>query len=140
MLRKITRTTNVGSMFWGQHWPHRWCVVEVPKLGQQQYFNCWNFSVGPILGQCQHANNDVLPTTPTITQCWPNDCLLSGITCTVIYTVNKKFRASLGWTFIFTPWNCQFKYYFHRLRAETEEKKKREKLNSCRSVTQALVS
>ena len=55
----------------------RWCIVKGPTLGQQQYSNCWNFSVGPMLGQCQHANNDVLPTTPTITQPWPNDCLLS---------------------------------------------------------------
>ena len=41
------------------------CIVEVPTLGQQQGFNCWNFSVGPMLDQCQHANNDVLPTTPS---------------------------------------------------------------------------
>ena len=30
-----------------------------------------------VLGQGQHANNDVLPTTPTITQRWSNVCLLS---------------------------------------------------------------
>ena len=36
-----------------------------------------NFSVGPMLVQCQHANNDVLPTTLTIAQRWPNDWLLS---------------------------------------------------------------
>ena len=81
MLRKITLLLS-ASMFFGptlapQPKTHRWGVVEVPTLGQQQYFNCWNFSVGPMLGQCQHAN-DVLPTTPTITQHWPNNCLLSG--------------------------------------------------------------
>ena len=40
-----------------------------------------------MLGQCQHANNDVLPTTPnnqqpttpTITQHWPDDCLQYGL-------------------------------------------------------------
>ena len=32
-----------------------------------------------MLGQCQHANNNVLPTTLSITQRWPNDCLLSGV-------------------------------------------------------------
>ena len=37
-------------------------------LDQQQYFNWWYFNVEPMLNQCQHANNDVLPTTPTITQ------------------------------------------------------------------------
>ena len=31
-----------------------------------------------VLGPCQHANNDVLPTTSTITQRYPNDCMLSG--------------------------------------------------------------
>ena len=46
---------------------HYWCVVVGPTLGQL-YFNCWNLSLGPLLCQCQHANNDVLPTTPTITQ------------------------------------------------------------------------
>ena len=51
---------------------HSWCVVEVPTLGQQQYFNFWNFSVGPILGQCQLANND---RRVAITHCWPNDSL-----------------------------------------------------------------
>ena len=54
-------------------------LVVGPMLDQQQYFNPWNFWVGPMLGQCQHAINDVLPTTPTITQRWPNDCLLSGM-------------------------------------------------------------
>ena len=49
----------------------------MPTLGQQQYFNCWNLSDGPMLGQWQHANNDMLPTTPTITQRWPNDRLLA---------------------------------------------------------------
>ena len=33
---------------------------------------------GPMLDKCQKANNNVLPTTPTITQRWRNDCLLSG--------------------------------------------------------------
>ena len=37
-----------------------------------------NSTVEPMLGQCQHANNDVLPITPTNNQRWPNDCLLSG--------------------------------------------------------------
>ena len=32
-----------------------------------------NFSVGPIVGQCQHAYNDLLTTSQTITQRWPND-------------------------------------------------------------------
>ena len=76
-------STIVGSMFF---WPtlaqqlkiHRWCLVKVATLGQQQYFNCWNFSVGPTLGQCQYVKNNVLPITPTITQRWLNDCLLSG--------------------------------------------------------------
>ena len=36
------------------------------------------YSVGPMFGQCQHANNDLLPVTPTISQRWLNDCLLSG--------------------------------------------------------------
>ena len=44
---------------------HRWCVDEVAMLGQQQYVNCSNFSIGPTFGQYQHANNDVLHTTPS---------------------------------------------------------------------------
>ena len=58
---------------------HRWCEVVGPTLGQQQCFNCWNVCVGPMFGQCQHANDDVLPTTPTITQRWPSNWFLSGI-------------------------------------------------------------
>ena len=65
-------------MFLGQHWPHRWCVVEVPTLGQQQYFNCWNFSVDPMLGQ-----NSTPTMTCCITQRWPNYCLLSGVSLEV---------------------------------------------------------
>ena len=62
--------------------------------------NCWNFSVGPMLGQCQHVNNDALPITLTITKRWPNDCLLSGsiynwtlrrITMTWIYSLMFAF-------------------------------------------------
>ena len=33
---------------------------------------------GQMLERCQKTNNNVLPTTPTITQRWRNDCLLSG--------------------------------------------------------------
>ena len=81
MWRKITLLQS-ASICWAIIGPntkkkHRWYVVVVPTSGQQQY-NCWNFSVGPMLVQCQHANNNVLPTTPTITQRLPYDCLLSG--------------------------------------------------------------
>ena len=41
------------------------------------FFNYRNFSVGPMLDIRQYANNDVLSTTPTITQRWHNDFLLS---------------------------------------------------------------
>ena len=30
-----------------------------------------------MFGQCQHANTDMLPTTPTITQRWSIDCFLA---------------------------------------------------------------
>lgn len=33
--------------------------------------------LGPMLDRCQKDNNDVLPTTQTITQRWRNDWLLS---------------------------------------------------------------
>ena len=61
---------------------HRWCVVAEPTLGQQQFFDC---SVGPMLSQCQHANNILFPTTPTITKCGAIDCLLSGVGLIIIY-------------------------------------------------------
>ena len=48
-----------------------------------------------MLGQCQRANNDVLPTTPSITQRWPNDCLLSGLTS------RGKINELIFWNFIY---------------------------------------
>ena len=70
MLRKITLLF-FGPTLAPQLKIHRWCVVEFPTLGQQQNFRTL------VLVQCQHANNDVLPTTLTIAQRWPNDWLLS---------------------------------------------------------------
>lgn len=74
----------------GQHWPHYrkstvgYYVVVLPTLVQQYYFNFWNFSVAPMMSQCQHANREVLSTTPFYnTQRWPNICLLSGLLWTV---------------------------------------------------------
>ena len=65
MFRKITLLQST-SKCWAITGPtpqiHRWCVVVGPRLGQQQYFNCQNVNVGLMLDQCQHANNDVLPT------------------------------------------------------------------------------
>ena len=69
MLRNIPvkESANMCCAFFGpllkHHW---WWVVVLPKLGKQQYFNCWNYSVEPILGQCQQTNNNVLPTTPCL--------------------------------------------------------------------------
>ena len=103
MLRKITLLLS-ASMFVPQLKIHRWCVVEVPALGQQQYLYYWNFNVGPLLGQCQHANNDVLPTTPTITQRWPNDCLLSGYALHSFQRVNKNI--SYITKFLYINWFC----------------------------------
>ena len=42
-------------------WANIGLTIQTPPFGQQQYFKCWNFSVGPMLGQCwQPSNNDVL--------------------------------------------------------------------------------
>ena len=49
-----------------------------------------------MLGQCQHANNEVLPTTPTITQRWPNDCWLSGVPVRFVESSKSLSEESLG--------------------------------------------
>ena len=48
-----------------------------------------------MLGQCQHANNDVLPTTTTITKRWPSDCLLSGELQALIFVLVYLLSNSL---------------------------------------------
>ena len=70
MLRKITRLLQSTCMCWLHYLKstYRWCVVLRPTLGQEQYMH--------VLHLFQHANNEVLPATPTITQRWPNNCLL----------------------------------------------------------------
>ena len=52
MLRKIILSQS-ASMSWA-------IIAQLlihQTLGQQQYFNCINFRVGPMLAKCQHANN-----------------------------------------------------------------------------------
>ena len=56
LLRKITLLLSAsifGPTLAPQLKIHRWCVVEVPTLGQQQYFTCCNFSVGPMSARQQ---------------------------------------------------------------------------------------
>ena len=58
----------------------RWTIVGIfwpDDLGPTPFGQQAN--IGPMFGQCQHANNDVFPTTTTITQRWPTDCLLPGM-------------------------------------------------------------
>lgn len=43
-----------------------------------------------MLGQCQNANNDVLPSTPTSTKRWRNDLLLSGMFCLFLQKQKNK--------------------------------------------------
>ena len=69
---KITKITldsgiTIGKHVLGHYLPHysnpplvRSCSANI-KLGQQQYYSCSKISVGPMLGQCQHSNNGVLP-------------------------------------------------------------------------------
>ena len=62
----------------GHHWPHNsksivaWCVVEGQTLDQQHYFNCWNFSVGPMLGQYVNTSKWIVANNsnhfPTLAQ------------------------------------------------------------------------
>ena len=81
MIRKITllRSASICWTIIGSttQKPHCFVVVGL-TMGQQHYINYGNFSVGPMLGQYQWPNNGVLQATPTITEGWPNDWLLSG--------------------------------------------------------------
>ena len=61
-----------------------------------------SFTVGKdVLGHHmpQHANNDVLPTTPTITQLWPDHCFLYGLTLKYRQNIgaNKSVAMQSGW-------------------------------------------
>ena len=81
MLWKINRLQSASSVF-GIIGP----TSQKPPLvhsssansGQSKVLQLLSFSFGPMLGQCQDGNNDVLPTTLTITQRWPIDMMLSG--------------------------------------------------------------
>ena len=62
-----------------------WAIIDPTTQNSPLVRGC-RTDVGPttelqslVLGQCQHANKDVLPTTSTITQHCLNDCLLSGL-------------------------------------------------------------
>ena len=80
MIRKITLLRS-ASMFWtiisSTTKKPRCFVVVGQTMGQQHNLNYGNFSVVPMLGQYQWPNNCVLQATPTITEGWPNDWLLS---------------------------------------------------------------
>ena len=54
---------------------HRLCVVAGPRVLQPLNF------VGPKPGKCQHANNDVLPITPTIAHVGPTIACYLGLSC-----------------------------------------------------------
>ena len=80
MLREITPLQS--AIMCGHYWPHnsnpslvRSCRANVGPT--TVYFNCWNFSVGPRLGQCQHANKDMLKYSKPLSNVGPTiDCYL----------------------------------------------------------------
>ena len=74
-------------------------------MGQQQYFNCWNFSIGPMSARQQWrvANNDVLPTMTCCQQLQPLPnvgptiaCYLGHVTC--IFANNYWFCINILYT------------------------------------------
>ena len=76
MLRKIT-LLQLASMCWAITQKTLLvgsCMAKVEPTTILQLLK-----LGPLmLDKCQKANNELLPTTPTITQRWRNYCLLSG--------------------------------------------------------------
>ena len=79
---------------------HRWCVVVVPTLGQQQYVHCWNLSFGSMLGQWRHVIYAMLPTTQqlqplsnvdTTIACYPEWHVLLSYTLMYRKTQNNDF-------------------------------------------------
>ena len=59
----------VGKHVLGRHWPHNSkSTIGALNSANNSTSTVETVELGPMLDQCQHANNDVLPTTPTIIQ------------------------------------------------------------------------